>query len=74
MLQTVFTIEIFEKSKTKWTRWIERLEGAFTMFKIANSQEKKHLLLHYIGPEAYDILYDKIAPEKAQEKTSSSFF
>ncbi|KAK9754412.1 hypothetical protein QE152_g1294 [Popillia japonica] len=48
MLQTVFTSETFDKHKTKWSRWIERLEGAFTIFKITQRQERKHLLLHYI--------------------------
>ncbi|KAK9674931.1 hypothetical protein QE152_g40760 [Popillia japonica] len=70
MLQTVFTIEMFDKHKTKWIDgWIERLEGAFTIFKITQPQEKKHLLLHYIGQEAHDILSDKVAPKKAQEKS-----
>ncbi|KAK9720235.1 hypothetical protein QE152_g22173 [Popillia japonica] len=69
MLQTVFTIETFDKHKSKWSRWIERLEGAFTIFKITQPQEKKHLLLHYIGQEAYDILSDKVALKKAQEKS-----
>ncbi|KAK9739488.1 hypothetical protein QE152_g8990 [Popillia japonica] len=66
-LQAVFTVETFEKKK--WTRWIERLEGAFTISKITEEESKKHLLSHYMGQEAYDILSDKLAPQKPQDKS-----
>lgn len=68
MVQSVFTIETFENSKFQWDRWVERLEGAFTIFNVAEGH-RLHYLLHFMGPEAYDTLCDKVAPGKPSGKT-----
>ncbi|KAK9670855.1 hypothetical protein QE152_g41167, partial [Popillia japonica] len=62
----LFSIEIFEPSKTRFDRWLERLESAYTVFNV-QTPVKKAYLLHYMGPEAYDIICDKTAPKKPSE-------
>lgn len=57
-------IEVFDKKK--FGRWIERLEGAFRIYKITDENIKKDYFLHFIGAEVYDILCDLSSPEKPQ--------
>ncbi|XP_058064914.1 uncharacterized protein LOC131214591, partial [Anopheles bellator] len=61
-------IEPFDRHRTKWTRWVERLETAFTLFLVPEDR-KLLMLLHYIGSENYDIVADKLAPVKPHAKT-----
>ncbi|XP_071638443.1 uncharacterized protein [Temnothorax longispinosus] len=68
-VQSVFTIETFDNSKFQWDRWVERLEGAFTIFNVAENRHQLHYLLYFMGPEAYDTLCDKVAPAKPAGKT-----
>lgn len=63
-----FTVETFDSTKTRWSRWVKRLEVAFTVFKVPENL-KLHYLLHFMGAEAYDILSDKLAPETPETKT-----
>ncbi|XP_062715253.1 uncharacterized protein K02A2.6-like [Aedes albopictus] len=63
-----FFIDPFDRHKMKWSRWVERLEGAFVLFGVRNDV-KLYMLLHYMGGETYDILSDKLAPERPQQKT-----
>lgn len=69
LMQPTFVIEYFDKNRDQWSRWVERLEGAFTVFSILNDKIKLHWLLHYIGPETYNVVCDKFAPEKPNTKT-----
>ena len=62
-MQSSFTVEPFDRHKMKWSRWVERLEGAFLLFGVGNAA-KLPMLLHYMGSETYDVLSDKIAPER----------
>ncbi|XP_058816755.1 uncharacterized protein K02A2.6-like [Topomyia yanbarensis] len=64
-----FSIDAFDKIKLKWMRWVERLETAFSIFGIADAVMRKNLLLHHMGPETYDVICDKIAPEVPRDKT-----
>ena len=63
-----FTIDAFDRHKMKWSRWVERLESAFVLFGVQDGV-KLHMLLHYMGGETYDILCDKLAPERPSQKT-----
>jgi len=63
-----FTIEPFDPAVTPWTRWLKRLEGAFTIFKVP-AENKVPYLLHYLGPTAYNVLADRLAPQDPYEKT-----
>lgn len=67
-VNTTFVIEGFDRNRIKWTRWVERLEGAFHLFHTATN-EKLHMLLHYMGQDTYDMLCDKLAPSKPHEET-----
>lgn len=63
-----FTIEPFDRHRMKWSRWVERLEGALTLSDVSD-QKKLPMLLHFMGGETYDIVSDKLAPVKPQTKT-----
>lgn len=66
-MQSAFTIEPFDRHKMKWSRWVERLEGAFVLFG-TGEQAKLPMLLHFMGGETYDVVSDKLAPVKPQTK------
>ncbi|XP_072389574.1 uncharacterized protein [Diabrotica undecimpunctata] len=63
-----FSVESFNQSATKWSRWVKRLEGAYKVFKIPDEMRLPYLL-HYMGSEAYDTLGDKLAPEVPEDKS-----
>lgn len=62
-LQSSFNIEPFSPGKMKWSRWVDRLEGAFLLFDIQESR-RLAILLHYMGPDSYDVVADALAPAK----------
>uniref|UniRef100_A0A182HPH6 Uncharacterized protein n=1 Tax=Anopheles arabiensis TaxID=7173 RepID=A0A182HPH6_ANOAR len=64
-----FAIDPFDKRKSKWKRWVERLETAFLLYGVTDEQMQKNFLLHYMGPETYDIICDKVAPDSPRKKT-----
>ncbi|XP_072384592.1 uncharacterized protein [Diabrotica undecimpunctata] len=66
-VQTVFSIESYDVSK-KFDRWLMRLESAFKVFGIPEGKQSA-FLLHYMGPEAYDILCDKLSPQIPDAKS-----
>ncbi|XP_062708968.1 uncharacterized protein K02A2.6-like [Aedes albopictus] len=63
-----FAFEPFDKNKTKWSRWVKRLEGACEIFGIPDDK-KKNMLLHYMGAETYNVLCDHLSPEEPEAKT-----
>lgn len=67
-LQSSFNIEPFNPAKMKWPRWVDRLEMAFQLFDIPDSR-RLAILLHYMGPESYDIVADALAPAKPLSRT-----
>ncbi|XP_062712744.1 uncharacterized protein LOC134289928 [Aedes albopictus] len=67
-MHSTFTIEPFDRHKMKWSRWVERLEGAFLLFNVPD-HAKLPMLLHYMGGETYDTVSDRLAPEKPQTKS-----
>lgn len=68
MMQSAFTIDAFDRHRMKWSRWVERLEGAFVLFGVRDDT-KLFMLLHFMGSETYDTVCDKLAPAKPQTKT-----
>lgn len=60
--------EIFDKSKMSWDRWITRFEGSYQIIS-PREDKKQSLMLHYIGMETYDLLCDKVAPVKPEDRT-----
>lgn len=61
-ISNVFNIESFDNSKIPWTRWIERFEGALDIFNVSEDKKVRYLL-HYMGPETYDVICDKLTPK-----------
>ncbi|XP_058827953.1 uncharacterized protein K02A2.6-like [Topomyia yanbarensis] len=63
-----FAIDPFDREKTKFARWIKRLEGAFRMFNVAEERWKDYLLF-YMGSTTYDLLCDHITPTEPENST-----
>lgn len=57
-----FIIENFNPEITTWRRWLQRLQGAFTIFRISGNARVPYFL-HYVGPSAFDILCDRLDPK-----------
>lgn len=66
-VQTLFSIETYDTTK-KFDRWLMRLESAFKVFGVPETKKAAYLL-HYMGPDAYDVLCDKLSPELPSNKT-----
>ncbi|XP_055613053.1 uncharacterized protein K02A2.6-like [Uranotaenia lowii] len=66
-VHSTFTIEPFDRHKMKWSRWVERFEGALQLFGV-REQTKLPMLLHYMGAETYDVVSDKLAPAKPKDQ------
>lgn len=56
------TIKAFDAEKTTCRRWLQRLQGAFMIFKIRGNDRVPYLL-HYVGAAAFDILCDRLDSE-----------
>lgn len=56
-------VDYFDPRQQTFQRWLQRLEGAFRVFKIREEAEKVAYLLHYLGVEAFGILCDRLDPE-----------
>lgn len=68
---STFTIETYDPRQHKWSRWVKRLEVAFTVFEVPDKL-KLHYLLHYMGSDAYNTLCDTLAPEVPEDKDYNS--
>ena len=64
-----FHIDAYDRKKTRWSRWVERLETAFTIYGVVDGDLRRNLLLHLMGSETYETLCDKIAPDNPRTKT-----
>lgn len=64
-----FHIDAYDRKKTRWSRWVERLETAFTIYGVVDDNLRRNLLLHLMGPETYETLCDKIAPDNPRTRT-----
>lgn len=64
-----FAMEPFDKRKSKWMRWVDRLETAFDIYRVTEERDKKNYLLHYMGTETYDVICDKVAPAAPRDCT-----
>lgn len=56
------TNEPFNSSRSQWSRWVHGLEAAYDVFGISPGKKVSYTL-HYIEPEVYEILSDKLARE-----------
>ena len=65
---SMFTIEPFDRNKSKWSRWVKRFEGALDIFDVPPAS-RKAMLLYYMGAETYNLLCDHLAPAEPENKT-----
>lgn len=63
-----FAIEQFDKNKSKWSRWVKRFEEALQIFGVPDAN-RRNMLLHFMGPETYNVLCDHLSPTKPEAKT-----
>lgn len=63
-----FNIEYFDEVKFTLDRWIQRLEGAFIIFKVEDGNIKKNYLLHFIGSDNYNLVCDSLIPRKLSDE------
>ncbi|XP_023246922.1 uncharacterized protein LOC106642194 [Copidosoma floridanum] len=61
-------IQPFTPGVSTWSRWVQRLEGAFSIMKIQET-EKVPNILHYIGEAAYNKLCDTYGSDDPYTKT-----
>ncbi|XP_058128391.1 uncharacterized protein K02A2.6-like [Anopheles ziemanni] len=64
-----FGMEPFDRRKSKWLRWVDRLETAFEIYGVTAERVKRNYLLHYMGTETYDVICDKVAPDAPRDRT-----
>lgn len=67
-VQSTFSIEPYNPVTANWTRWLQRLEGAFKIFEIKDEARVPYLL-HYVGAAAFEVLCDRLAPADPFEQT-----
>lgn len=60
-------IQAFTPSTSIWDRWIQRLQGAFTIMRIQDKDKVPHLL-HYVGEEAFNNLCDHFGADDPYTK------
>ncbi|XP_011699447.1 PREDICTED: uncharacterized protein LOC105456824 [Wasmannia auropunctata] len=59
----MINVDFFDSKQQTFLRWLQRLEGAFRVFRIQEGEEKVAYLLHFIGVEAFGNLCDRLDPE-----------
>lgn len=63
-----FTIDPFDPAVCPWSRWLRRLEGAFKIFKVPDTDRVPYLL-HYMGAVTFNVLTDRVTPQDPYAKT-----
>ena len=59
----------FDEKQEEWTQYVERLDHFYAANEIDNADKKRAILLTVIGPTAYKLLRNLVAPAKPGEKT-----
>lgn len=62
-------VDFFDPKQQMFQRWLQRLEGAYRIFRIQEGHEKVAYLLHFIGVEAFGILCDRVDPQDPYQLT-----
>lgn len=65
---STFTFEPYDKHKSKWSRWVKRLESAMLIFGVP-AASKLNMLLYYMGAETYNLLCDHLSPIEPETKS-----
>ena len=59
----------FDGEKEEWSQYVERLDHFFEANEVADADKKRAILLTVIGPSAYKLLRNLLAPAKPKDKT-----
>jgi hypothetical protein len=68
-MPTIGRINEFEPNKESWTHYAERLKHYFAANKIAEDEEKLHVFLTVIGPQAYSTLANLVSPKSPGDES-----
>ena len=68
MAATFGKIGKFDATKEDWTQYTERLDYLFVANGITAAEQKRAVFLTVIGPAAFKLLRNLIAPAKPDEK------
>ena len=66
---TIGQLEQFKPGTDDWEQYQERLEQYFVANSIEGEEKTRATLLTVIGPQAYSLLSNLVAPEKPKAKT-----
>ena len=69
MAALIGKIEEFREGKEEWLQYIERLEHYFVANDVTTAARKQAVLLTVIGPDAYKLLRNLVAPAKPGDKS-----
>ena len=61
----------FDDKREEWTQYVERLDHFFAANEIVTPDKKRAIFLTVIGPTAYKLLRNLVAPAKPGEKSYS---
>ena len=62
-------VKEFNGEKEEWCQYMEWLDHFFQANEVTNVNKKRVILLKMIGPSAYKLLRNLLAPAKLKEKT-----
>ena len=51
----MFTLDDYTRISVRWKKYKQRFENLVVALKVTDDRQKKALLLHYIGEEAYKV-------------------
>ena len=57
----------FDEKQEEWTQYVERLDHFYAANEIDNTDKKRAILLTIIGPTAYKLLRNFVAPAKTYD-------
>ena len=62
-------VKEFDGEREEWSQYVERLDHFFEANEVVDADKKRAILLTVIGPSAYKLLRNLLAPEKPKDKT-----
>ena len=60
-----FEVHLDGNTGPRWKKWVTRLERLLTAMNITDKQQKKALMLHFVGPEV-DEIFDTLEDTEAE--------
>lgn len=60
-------LDYLDETELTFERWMQRLDVSFRVFQVKDNDMKKYYLLHFIGPENYNLVSDSLIPAKLSD-------